>query len=593
MTIDVRMTLGACPHRRNAAVVRVVLVVSVDSVVLVTLRDAATAAPVGHTGRVGRSMTLGMQLLLLQVAIVLTTVVGTGVTAMWMQEQQLREAYQDRMIAVAQSAAGLPVITEAFDDADPSSTIQPVAEVIRRASDVTYIVVANDLGIRYSHPNPDLIGERVSTDPAIPLSGQVYVGTQTGTLGESWRVKVPIFADDGDVMGQVSVGILESELRADFLGNLSGLLVALVVAAVIGVVGSAWIGRLIRRRIYGLEPDEIRAMLETREAMLHGIREGLVAVDDAGRIVLMNDAAARLLGVPDPAAVLGSEVHAVLDTELARFISSGEDQETPVLSGERVLLVHGDRVRVEGREVGSIAILRDRTELEAMLRELEGAQGLAEGLRAQSHEFSNKLHVVSGLLELGHVEAAITFIERVGSGGALSSLDEHDGIVDVETAALVLAKRSRAQELGLALELDPESHLDLAGADVPRTDLLTVVGNLLDNAIEACLLGGRITLSVRDDLEPGVVVVRVDDDGPGIRVERRDAIFEPDVSDKAATPGKARRGIGLTIVKRVAARLGGTAAVETSPAGGARFTVRLPWALAAHSAPVASSVRRR
>lgn len=529
-------------------------------------------------------MTLGMQLLLLQLAIVLTTVVGTGVTAVWLQEQQLREAYQDRMIAVAQSVAALPAITDAFDDAEPAETIQPVAEVIRHASNVTYVVVANDLGIRYSHPNPDRIGEKVSTDPAIPLSGEIYVGTQTGTLGESWRVKVPIFDENGEVMGQVSVGILESELRADFLGGggLLGLLTALVVAAVLGVVGSAWIGRVIRRRIYGLEPDEIRAMLETREAMLHGIREGLVAVDDAGRVVLVNDAAARLLDIPDATAALGRPVESVLDRELARFIASGEAQETAVLSGERVLLVHGDRVRVDGREVGSIAILRDRTELETTLRELEGAQGLAEGLRAQSHEFSNKLHVVSGLLELGHVEAAIAFIQRVGSGGALSSLDEHDGIADVETAALVLAKRSRAQELGVALELDPASNFDEANADQPRTDLLTVIGNLLDNAIEACAMGGRIILSVRDDLDPGVIVVRVDDDGPGVPADRRDAIFEPDVSGKSATPGKARRGIGLTIVKRVATRLGGEASVETSPDGGARFTVRLPWARVDH-----------
>ena len=538
-------------------------------------------------------MTLGMQLLLLQVAIVLVTVVGTGVTAMWLQEQQLREAYQDRMIAVAQSVAALPVITEAFDDADPSSTIQPVAEVIRRASDVTYVVVANDRGIRYSHPNPDRIGERVSTDPAIPLSGQVYVGTQTGTLGESWRVKLPIFDADGEVMGQVSVGILESELREDFVGGLFGLLLALMVAAVLGVIGSAWIGRVIRRRIYGLEPEEIRAMLETREAMLHGIREGLVAVDDAGRIVLMNDAAARLLDVADATSVLGRHVDRVLDHELARFIASGEDRETPVLSGERILLVHGDRVRVDGRDVGSIAILRDRTELESMLRELQGAQGLAEGLRAQSHEFSNKLHVVSGLLELGHVDAAIAFIQRVGSGGALSSLDEHNGIADVETAALVLAKRSRAQELGIALELEPDSHLEAARPGVPRTDLLTIVGNLLDNAIEACGLDGRVTLSIRDDLEPGCVVVRVDDDGPGVPSDRRNEIFEPDVSAKAPTPGKARRGIGLTIVQRVATRLGGSATVDTSPAGGARFVVTLPWSpTAAPAEPTAAGVHR-
>ncbi|MFE5673391.1 ATP-binding protein [Agromyces sp. NPDC056523] len=522
-------------------------------------------------------MTLGMQLLLLQVAIVLTTVVGTGVTAMLIQERQLREGYQDRMIAVAQSVAGLPVILEAFDDADPSETIQPVAEVIRKASDVTYVVVANDLGIRYSHPNPARIGERVSTDPAIPLSGEIYVGTQTGTLGESWRVKVPIFDADGDVVGQVSVGILEAELRADFLGGLGGLLAALAVAALVGVVGSAWIGRVIRRRIYGLEPDEIRAMLETREAMLHGIREGIVAVDEHGRIVLMNDAAARLLAIHDPEQVLGRPVADVLDRELARFIASGEDAETPVLSGERVLLVHGDRVRVQGREIGSIAILRDRTELETTLRELEGAQGLAEGLRAQSHEFSNKLHVVSGLLELGHVDAAIGFIQRVGSGGALSTLDEHDGIADVETAALVLAKRSRAHELGLTLEVEPDSHLDAAVDARERTDLVTVVGNLLDNAVEACVLGGRISISIRDDLEPGKVDVRVDDDGPGVPPERRAAIFEPDVSGKTPAPGKARRGIGLTIVQRVAARLDGSVEVHESPMGGARFLVRLPW----------------
>lgn len=533
-------------------------------------------------------MTLGMQLLLLQVAIVLTTVVGTGVTAVLIQEQQLRAAYQDRMVAVAQSVAGLPVILDAFDDDDPSETIQPVAEVIRKASDVTYVVVANEFGIRYSHPNPDRIGERVSTDPAIPLSGQVYVGTQTGTLGESWRVKVPIF-DDAEVIGQVSVGILESELRAEFLGGLGGLLAALAAAALVGVVGSAWIGRVIRRRIYGLEPDEIRAMLETREAMLHGIREGLVAVDDRGRLVLINDAAARLLAVQEPERVLGLPVEDVLDRELARFIASGEDRETPVLSGERVLLVHGDRVRVDGRDIGSIAILRDRTELETMLRELEGAQGLAEGLRAQSHEFSNKLHVVSGLLELGHVDAAIAFIQRVGSGGALSTLDEHDGIADVETAALVLAKRSRAQELGLRLEVEPDSHLEAVADAAQRTDLVTVLGNLVDNAIEACTLGGRIGLSIRDDVEDGMLVVRVDDDGPGVPPERRAAIFEPDVSGKAPAPGKARRGIGLTIVQRVAARLGGGVLVEESPAGGARFVVRLPWRGAGEPDPHAAA----
>ncbi|MFC3272828.1 ATP-binding protein [Agromyces mediolanus] len=522
----------------------------------------------------GRSMSLRMQLLLLQVTIVLATVVGTGLVAALLQEQQLRESYEDRMVAVAQSVASLPVIIDAFDDRAPSRTIQPIAEVVREASDVTYVVVANEDGIRYSHPDPERIGERVSTDPSVPLSGRIYVGTQTGTLGESWRVKVPIFGADGTtVIGQVSVGILESELREDFLGGLWALFAALVGATLVGVLGSAWIGGLIRRRIYGLEPDEIRALLETREAMLHGIREGLVALDGDRRIVLVNDAAARLLGV-EADAVLGRTVDEVLDGELARFIVADEPAETPVLSGERVLLVHADRIRVDGREVGWIAILRDRTELETMLRELQGAQSLADDLRAQSHEFSNTLHVLGGLIELGQLEAATAFIERVGAGGALSSLHDHGGIADAETAALVLAKRSRAHELGIGLEVDAASHL---GSGHPAADdIRTVVANLLDNAVEACVLGGGVRLLVRDDLEPDVVLVQVDDDGPGVPAERRAAIFQPDVSDKPPAPGKARRGIGLTIVQRIAQRLGGTAEAGGSPAGGARFTVRLP-----------------
>ena len=143
-----------------------------------------------------------------------------------------RDAYKGRLIGVAESVAQLPSVINAFGTtSDQPATIQPIAEVIRQASNVTYVVVTNRHGVRQSHPNPAEIGRPVSTDPSVPLSGEIYVGTQTGTLGESWRVKVPIFDDDGEVMGQVSVGILESELRADFIGGLTGMLAALVVAA--------------------------------------------------------------------------------------------------------------------------------------------------------------------------------------------------------------------------------------------------------------------------------------------------------------------------------------------------------------------------
>ncbi|GAB6859771.1 ATP-binding protein [Microbacterium xylanilyticum] len=523
---------------------------------------------------VRRTMSLSTQMLVLQVAIVLVLIVGTGAVAAFLAAQSNREAYRDRMIAIAQSVAGLPTVVEDLLAKDPEHQIQQIAEAVRKSSGLSYVVVTDDHGIRYSHPNPERIGEKVSTDPSVALSGKVQIETQTGTLGESWRVKVPIHGPDDGVIGVVSVGIFEADLQAQFFDDLPGLVIAPIAAAVIGVIGSVWTGWLLRRRIYGLESEEIRTMLETREAMLHGIQEGFIAVDAAGRLVVVNDAAARLLDVA-PEEIIGADAAAVLDEELARFLLSGETAETPVLSGERVLVVHGAAVRVKGQDVGHIAMLRDRTELEETLRDLRGARNLADDLRAQSHEFSNSLQVLSALLETEQHEAALAFIHRIGGGGSLATDQLRHGIDDVEVTALVLAKSARAQELGIELELDPDSHLREVEHD---DDLLTIVGNLLDNAIEALgPRGGRIVLCIRDDIAPERIAVSVDDDGPGVPRHLRDAVFEMDVSDKGRVPGKERRGIGLTIVKRVAQRLGGTAMADASPLGGARFVVDVPW----------------
>ncbi|MBS1697449.1 MAG: sensor histidine kinase [Actinobacteria bacterium] len=521
-----------------------------------------------------RSMSLSTQMLVLQVAIVLVIIIGTGAVAAFLAAQSNRDAYRDRMIAIAQSVAGLPTVVEALLAKDPEQQIQPISEAVRKSSGLSYVVVTDDQGIRYSHPNTERIGEMVSTDPSIALSGKVQIETQTGTLGESWRVKVPIYGPDDMVIGVVSVGVFEDELKAQFVEDLPGLVIAPIAAAVIGVIGSVWTGWLLRRRIYGLESDEIRTMLDTREAMLHGIQEGFVAVDAAGRLVVVNDAAARLLDVV-PEEIIGADADAVLDEELARFLLSGETAETPVLSGERVLVVHGAAVTVKGRDVGHIAMLRDRTELEETLRDLRGARNFADDLRAQSHDFSNTLQVLSALLETEQNEAALSFIHRIGGGGALATDQLRHGIEDIEVSALVLAKSARAQELGIELVVDPASHLREVEHD---DDLLTIVGNLLDNAVEALgSRGGTIVLCVRDDVSPERIFVSVDDDGPGVPAHLRDAVFEMDVSDKGRVAGKERRGIGLTIVKRVAQRLGGTAVAEESAIGGARFVVDVPW----------------
>lgn len=513
-------------------------------------------------------ISLRIQLLALQLAIVLVTVVSAGGLAAYLQAQQIRDTYQARMTAVAESVALLPSVTEAFDDDNPSATIQPLAELIREASNVTYVVVTDDAGIRYSHPNPDRIGERVSTDPSVPLSGQTFVGTQTGTLGRSWRVKVPVFGDEGQVMGTVSVGILESELQADLLDDVPTLLAWLAGAVVLGTLGAAWVTHVVRRRIFDLEPDEIGTLLETRDAMLHGIREGVVALDTNGNVALVNDEAQRLLDLGDDP--IGQYATEVLEPGLAALATSDtEVSDQLVLAGGRVLVVNRRAATSGGRHVGVVLTLRDRTELDDALRELDGQRTLTEALRAQAHEFSNHMHVVSGLLELGRPDDAVSFIDRIGRGGVIVGTAA-EGITDPATSALLLAKAATYRERGITLRIDPASRL----SGHQGGDIVTVLGNLIDNAADAVGHGGVV--EVRIDEEPdGDVMVHVADDGPGVAAADRERIFAPGFTSKPALSGNGR-GIGLALVAQIVHRRGGHVGVDESDAGGAAFDVWLP-----------------
>jgi two-component system CitB family sensor kinase len=521
-----------------------------------------------------------MRLLLLQALVVCATMVVAGFLVNQMQERQFREAYRDRMIAVAQSVATLPTILEAYKTEDPSAIIQPITEVVREASNVTYIVVTDSEGIRYSHTNPGRIGEKVSTDPSIPLTGGMYVGTQTGTLGESWRVKVPIFdrSDPSTIIGSVSVGILESDLRADLADERNVMFLSLLAAGVIGILGSTWLGYYLRRKTFKLEPEEIATLLETREAMISGIREGIVAVDLNSEIVLMNDAAKSLVGIRDDQEVIGRPIAEVLEPSLARLVETGSTAEQLVLSERRLLLARSDMAKLEDKIVGRLLILRDHTELHSLLNQLEGAQSLAQGLRAQAHEFLNQLHVISGLLELGRNEEAVAFIERVGAGGAITGLGQDDGTMNVEVAALLLSKRARAQELGVRVVVTEGSRLALEtdgsiDSEV-LTDVLTVLGNLIDNAVDAAPHNGTVWVEL---LDGDSIVLSVEDTGDGVPAELRETIFDVGVTTKStdSSSRSTSRGIGLALVRRLVEKHHGSITVSQSVHGGARFTAEL------------------
>ena len=512
-------------------------------------------------------MPLGLQLLLLQVTIVLATVVIAGLLAVTLQQRQIRDAYQQQVLTVATSVAQLPSVIDAYSSPDPPATLQPLAELIREASDMTFVVLTDAHGIRYAHPDPARIGELVSTDPTPTLAGEVFVGTETGTLGETLRAKVPIRGPDGQVIGAASVGILESELADDLREDVPFVVGWLGGAALLGTVGSALLARMVRRRIYGLEPEEIARLLEAREAMLHGIREGVLAVDVRGRVVLANDEAVRLLGLDaDPT---GRPADEVLDAGLLPLLAENREVvDEIVLTHERTLLANRTAATVGGRRIADLLTLRDRTELFTALRELDGQRTLTDTLRAQAHEFSNHLHVLQGLIELDRPDEAVRFIDRIGGGGRLLDGAALGEVQDSAVSALLVAKAAVARERHVQLTLDPDSALENGGDDA-----VTVLGNLIDNAVDAVGDGGHVVVHVQQE-DDGGIFVRVDDDGPGVPEADRERVFAAGVTTKTAA-GAQGRGIGLALVARIARRRDGEATLSRSPLGGTQVVVRL------------------
>jgi len=519
---------------------------------------------------------LSTQIVLLQLAIILLTV-GAGLAVSIYQARNTLDKQTGReSLMIAQTVASIPAIRRAFATPKPWTSIDPIAERIRKMTGAAFVVVANNDGIRYSHPNPALIGKRVSTDPGPALEGRTFIGVQTGTLGRSVRAKVPIFGVGGEVIGLVSVGVLEKTVSAHLRSDLPVILIPPLFGLLLGAAGSFLLARRIKRQTFGLEPDEIGTLLEQREAVLHGIREGTVATDAGGRITLLNDEAKRLLGLD--ADAVGKLLAEVVPAGHVRDVLSGrvDGPDEVVLVGDRVLVVNRMPVSVRGREIGAVVTLRDRTELEGLLRELDDVRSLAEALRAQEHDFSHRLHVISGLIELGRHEDAVQFIAQSShlhqelATSLVASFGDH------VLVALLLGKAAIASERGVDLRVSVDERLPDLG-DV--RDLVTVIGNLVDNALDSVAgSSGPGWIDVSVGVEPGGIVVRVHDSGPGIEPALMEEIFRDGFTTKAARDG-SRRGLGLALVSQTVRRRGGTITVEN--VDGALFTVFLPLSVAA------------
>lgn len=529
---------------------------------------------------------LSTQIVLLQLVIILLTV-GTGFVVSYVHERrQLDRQSGQESLTIARTVASIPEIKRAFAMPKPAKIIDPIAERIRRMTRASFVVVANRRGIRYSHPNPKMIGKTLlhdpGEDPASVLAGKEVVATEHGSLGQSVRAKVPIYSLNGQkIIGLVSVGVLQRTLAEKLRSDLPVILIPPLLGLALGAVGSILLARRIKRQTFGLEPEEIATALEQREAMLHGIREGAVTLNASGQITLLNDEAKRLLsldhdaiGRPIPEVFPSGRVHDVL-------LGKIEAHDQVILVGDRVLVANYVPVEVRGKQIGAVVTLRDRTELDSLVRELDDVRNLADALRAQEHEFAHRLHVITGLIELGRYDDAIGFITSSTESHQALAASLTESVGDPVLVALLLGKAASAAERGLELRLGSGSRIPEDFADA--RDLVTIVGNLVDNALDAAAANGaRGWVEVSFETDERGLYIRVHDSGPGVEPRLVEEIFRDGFTTKTAA-GKSRRGLGLALVSQSVRRHGGRITVENDD--GARFTVYLP-------APVTTTERR-
>ena len=458
-----------------------------------------------------------------------------------------------------------------------STQIQQYAESVRKATGAKFVVVGDHEGKRYSHPVPERIGKfMVGGDNARALEGgEAYISKAVGTLGPSMRGKVPVFDDAAKVIGVVSVGYLQETVEVVTADYLQRILLWVFILFLLGGLGTWLIARDVKLSIFGLEPAEIATLFKERNAILDSIREGVVAINDEGLVTMLDHEAAKILDIP-PESGIGTPIESILpQTRMLEVLESGEEQfDQEMMIGDIEVVVNRVPIWQNERVTGVVSSFRRKQEIDRMAQELTQIQEYSEALRAQTHEYSNKLHTLAGLIQLGSHKEALDLIGRETSGyqELLGTLAET--VPDPLLSAIILGKYNRAQELRINFKLDPESRMIDIPENISREKIVTILGNLLENAFEAAQEknSGAHTVQLSMTDIGNDLIFEVEDSGSGIEVESTDLLMQHGFTTKSG----AGRGIGLSLVHQNLEYLGGHLTVVRSSIGGMRFTIYIP-----------------
>ncbi|WP_417546405.1 ATP-binding protein [Marinobacter sp.] len=514
-----------------------------------------------------------------------------GVFAGYYLSESLYNEIGQRALMVAKTVAASPAVIRGIQERDIDA-LNALTRKMATTNEALFIVIGDHDAIRLAHPVSERIGHSMADDDGDDghlalVEGKGYVARALGNLGESMRGKAPVFEpDSGDIIGVVSVGYSVSQVDTTVQRYSFVLYGVLGVVLLVSILAAVVIASRFKRAIFGLEPEEIAGLFQERDATLQSVREGIIAINRDGIITTVNRAALTTLGLNTDIPVAGRPILEVLpESDLMSVLSSGiPDFDREVWLRNRQMVVNRLPMRQGDDIIGVVASFRLRNELDQVSQQLTRIQQYADTLRSQTHEYSNKLHTIAGLVQLGAYNDALKLIgSEVSSHQTLIHL-LLEAVPDPIIAGCLLGKHNRAREMGLQLEIDPDSQMADLPDNLPREQLVSVLGNLIDNALEATRrhtgANGRVQLSMTDLGQE--LIFEVEDQGPGIAPEVQDRIFEKGVTSK---PGN-EHGFGLHLVRQFLNTWGGSITVENlGHAGGSRFTLYLPKSFTGRSQP--------
>ncbi|CUH97304.1 Sensor histidine kinase MalK [Propionispora sp. 2/2-37] len=490
--------------------------------------------------------------------------------------KQTQDSLSDHAMEIARITAYSPTVVDALTGKRPAQEIQDYAQKLCQISNTRFIVVMDMNRLRKSHPTLAKIGtvyEEHDADKA--FAGQETTSIEKGSLGKSLRAFVPVYNDSGRQIGVVLVGIMLDSVYQAIANSRSSIYAGIGIGLLVGLTGAVLLARHIKKIMFGLEPFSIARLVEERSAMLQSTREGMIAVDQDGRITLVNDAALQIFakaGITGP--FLGQLVdECVPNTRLQSVFKTGKpelDQEQD-MNGITVM-TNRTPVSIDGKIIGAIATFRDKTELRNLAEQLTGVRNYAESLRAQTHEFMNKLHVILGMIRMGVYDQLTDYVNQIAHQYQAKVGSIVKKIKDPVLAGFLLGKQSQAKEAGAILVLTEDSFLPESANPETVHEMITIIGNLIDNALDAVENTPDKLIQTGLYYENGQLVIVVNDSGSGLSEQDKDHIFLKGYSTKGDY-----RGLGLYLVTCSLERIGGRITVASQPGQGTQFTVRSPY----------------